>query len=328
LQEFEPHRSPPWFLSESFPLHEFIIKNLVHHADLAYRAGALPLQFVFELPLRLLICISNISVLTEPKEESTTILFWLIANAGYALTEALLADCSTTEKPGIINCAGMAHSGMTFDINMKCDEVFGGALGAAAASGKIELVQQLLQLGAEVIPSEKDMCSPLIPATRSGFKDIVACLLQHGADVNAVSNSDSVPPDRASPETVLIIAVDDDDHDIVSMLLAYDPDLHFRGKYGTALDRALTGRNMSIIRLLWNAHFPESEWNRTLLACNGNTEEHRYDAVTVHDIKYYTGNEGNSGYETGSDDGSIDAFTSDDSYMFGSGKSITSAWTI
>jgi hypothetical protein len=261
LQEFEPHRYSPWFSLwsrlKSFPLHEFIIKSLVYHADLAYRAGALPLQFVFELPLRLLICISNLSVLTEPKEESATILFWLIANDGYSLTEALLAHCSTTEKPGIISCTAMAHSTMTFDINMKCDGLFGGALGAAAASGKIELVQQLLQLGAEVIPSGRDMCSPLIPATRWGSKDIVECLLQHGADVNAVF--ETVLPEFASPETALIIAVDEDDYDIVSTLLAHDPDLHFRGKHGTALDRALSGRNTSMIRLLWDAHFPESE---------------------------------------------------------------------
>lgn len=61
-----------------------------------------------------------------------------------------------------------AASAITFDINVSCSEPHGGVLGAAVAYDQIALVQQLLHLGAEVVPSRKDVCSPLIPAVKWG----------------------------------------------------------------------------------------------------------------------------------------------------------------
>lgn len=66
---------------------------------------------------------------------------------------------------------------MTFNINIRCKERYGDTLGAAAASGKVELVQQLLRLGAEVVPLETDVCSPLIPAVIFECEDVVEFLL-------------------------------------------------------------------------------------------------------------------------------------------------------
>jgi len=321
-QYFQPHQGLLLFLSEKFPLHAFTTNDLVYHADLAYRAGVLSLTFVSELPLRLLICISNAMMETENVVETTTVLFWLIIKGGYALAEALLAGCSMTEKPGIVSYGTIAQSAMTLDINMGCDGWDGGVLGAAAASGKIDLVQQLLHLDAEVVPSVGNVCSPLIPAIRSGSKDVVELLLQHGADVNAVSTPSVL---SKKPETALTIAVRMRHHEVASVLLAYHPDLHHRLEYGTALDCALSLSDTEMIRLLWNAHFPESEWSRTLLTCASKTGEHWHDTVTVHEIEYYTGDGGDNGYETDRDDISIDTFVSYGNNR--SGKSVISVKT-
>lgn len=309
-QHLRSHQGRPWMLSQRFPLQEYVRHNLIYHADLAYRAGMLSLMFVSELPLRLLICISLLMSYHKSIVEFPTILVWLINGGGCALEEALLAGCSMTEKPGILSCEAIANSPMALDINMGCTEECGVVLGAAASFGHNGLVRQLLHLG---VPFDRGVRSPLIFATQRRHKDIVELLLRHGANVDAVSNG-------VSSKTALIIAVREKDYDIASILLAYGPDLHHRCNYGTALDYALSGKDTEMIRLLWDVHFPEREWGAS------KTEEHRYDAVTVHDITYHTANERNSGYETGSDDSSNISFISDDSNE--SSKSITSVRTI
>jgi ankyrin repeat protein len=210
---------------------------------------------------------------------------------------------------------------MTFDINMRCGGYFGSALGVATASGKIELVQQLLCLGAQVDPSKRDMHNPFIIAAELNRKDIAELLLRNGADVNAMRGS-------ASFETTLISAVVKGNHNIVSLLLSYGSDIQYRDALATALDNAFLDRHTEIARLLWDAQFPKSEWYRTLIACTSKTDEHRYDAVTVHDIKHYIEDGGSRGYETGGDGNSNYSFDSYDNDLFRSSESTTSAKTV
>lgn len=62
-----------------------------------------------------------------------------------------------------------------------------GALPKAAAQGNLELVQQLLDAGADVNNSDVWGHTPLISACWSGHKEIVQILLERGADPNATT---------------------------------------------------------------------------------------------------------------------------------------------
>lgn len=124
----------------------------------------------------------------------------------------------------------------------------------------------------------------LITALKSHGKtsnDVVRLLLRCGANVNAAKGTTSA----------LITAVMEVDCDMVSVLLAHGANPHHRGKHGTALDYALERRYVSskIVRLLWDAQFPASDWDRMVLACNSQNDEHREDIATVHRLEYRTG---------------------------------------
>ena len=56
-----------------------------------------------------------------------------------------------------------------------------------ASKGYSMVTEYLLENGANPNVADKFGVTPLIAATRKGQRDVVAVLLQHGADVNAVS---------------------------------------------------------------------------------------------------------------------------------------------
>lgn len=350
LQYFNLGRDLTWFSSRRFPLHRTATRDLFYHADLAYKAGALSLEFVSELPLMLLICSQNHTeeyALTE----SATILSLLLDNAAHTLAEAVLANCSKTENPGIIAFRTTSQSIITFDIDICCHEVFDCVLGIAAAGDAIELMQQILDLGAAIDLPQRGVCNPLAIATRWGSKEAVELLLQNGADADAMDNS--VPPEpvlvtalnkyankfndvvelllrhganaNAAEGTtpILILAVIRDNCDTVSVLLAYGANLHHRGKHGTALDYALKRRYVStkIVRLLWDAQFPASGWDRMVLACNSQNDEHWEDTATVHRLEYHTGK--GSDDDSGTDHDSVFyRYSTDSDESFASAKTI------
>lgn len=143
--------------------------------------------------------------------------------------------------------------------------------------------------------------------------DTVELLLRHGANANAAKGT--MP--------ILILAVIKDECDTVSVLLAHGANPHHRGKHGTALDYALKRRNASamIVRLLWDAQFPASDWDRMVLACNSQNDGHREDTATVHRLEYHTGK--------GSDDDSdFYCYRTDSDDSGGSDESFASAKTI
>jgi len=163
LQYFNTGRDLTWFSSRRFPLHRIATRDLLYHADLAYKAGALSLEFVSELPLMLLICSQNHAgfyALTE----SATMLSLLLDNNADALAEAVLANCSKTENPGIIAFRTTSQSVTTFEIDKHCHEKYGGVLGLAAAGDDIELMQQILDLGAAIDLPERGACNALVSA--------------------------------------------------------------------------------------------------------------------------------------------------------------------
>jgi ankyrin repeat protein len=65
-----------------------------------------------------------------------------------------------------------------------------GGLANAAAQGDLELVQRLLEAGADVNDRDSWGHTPLMSACWGGHKDIVQILLERGADVNAKTRRD------------------------------------------------------------------------------------------------------------------------------------------
>jgi hypothetical protein len=230
------------FPAKSFPLLYRATTDLLYHADNAYKLGALPLAFLSELPMRLLICSSNILTWRSGSGdlailESATILFLLLIKGARALAGALLAACSKTETAGIVTCETTGYPAMTFDLNVHCQHLSGAALGAAIGTDRIELVQQVLHLGGEVVPLNEDVCSPLICAVRCGSPNIVELVLQHGADINVRSKSGLF-------KTALRLAKERDMDDVVSVLLAHSADLDLREELEAVLEDASSDRNM------------------------------------------------------------------------------------
>lgn len=311
LQYFEPHVSTSWFEPRRFPLYRYAASLLFYHADIAYRAGALPLSFLSELPSRLLICTENLlRYETDPLLESTSILYLMLIKEGHALAEGLLASCSRTKEPGIVTFGATAQTSITFDVNQRCHRVgwgpYSGPLNEAVMFGKIKLVQQLLHLGAELRPLDKSVCNPIITAVQDLQEDIVELLLKHDAGAKAVFEG-------SEPHTLLIVAAQRDKYHIASFLLANGADPNYRDELGTSLDYAFRGRHFKMARLLWDAQFPASKLDRTRLACHSQTKEHFFDTATVHRIKYHTEDTDKSSYNSGSDADSSYYFDGDDS---------------
>jgi len=269
-------------------------RNLFFHADRACRAGTLSLTCVSELPLRLLICSTDLFDEYKLVElEFATILSLLMARRAYGLVQALLASCSKTEKPGIVTLNATTQSSITFDIDVDHHQSPSRALLRALYVNEIGIARQLLHLGvAADAPGDKH--KPLLLAISTMRKDLVELLLRCGAEVNAVS--------RFAPHmTSLIVAADTDyyvgrladtvRYDIVAILLAYGADLHYRDEQGTALDHALRRRRTKLARLLWDAQFPNGTWEQTRPAHDDQTKEYWDDTATVHDIRHHAGSD-------------------------------------
>ena len=68
------------------------------------------------------------------------------------------------------------------------------------------VTEYLLDNGANPNLADKFGVTPLIAATRKGQRDVVAVLLQHGADVNAVSLEVRVIARCKNKKKIIIIA--------------------------------------------------------------------------------------------------------------------------
>lgn len=84
-----------------------------------------------------------------------------------------------------------------------------------AIEHRCDLVQSLLELGAQVDAREMSGNTPLIHAAALGHADLVALLLQHGADPHARNNCD---------ETALLKAVHGEHRATYDLLIGYAAD--------------------------------------------------------------------------------------------------------
>ncbi|KAI1060753.1 hypothetical protein LB506_007085 [Fusarium annulatum] len=128
------------------------------------------------------------------------------------------------------------------DINA-VSHYFGTALHAATREGQEEMVSLLLQSGADsnVLHHYEDY--PLSIASADGHKHIVQLLLENNADVN-------LKPYRGARASALVLAVENENIEIVQLLLQHGADVERAKGDNTILELAITVGNERVIRLL------------------------------------------------------------------------------
>jgi ankyrin repeat protein len=229
------------FSDGRFPLFVVVVRDLFYHLERAYQSHAISVDFLASLPLRLLVCAYSLASHSTSRSiiaRSATILFLLLYSKSYTLAQALLGACAKTDDPGIFTYGTSEASVTKLDINARCDGEFGSALGEAAAHGTIELLQFLLDHGAEVIPSRRDVANPLTAAVKKGRGDIVEFLLQRGADVNFQTSDGS---------SALMQAVIEGSVKMTTLLLSHGADVNLTGgEYGTILGTAIACRSRDV----------------------------------------------------------------------------------
>lgn len=149
------------------------------------------------------------------------------------------------------------------DVNMVSVADSPSALWAAAVCGNTEIVQYLIERGAEVNWQSEGRGTPLYIAASNSHLETVRLLLQHGADVNLKGNVHIRP---------LNIAAYTGSLDIAQLLLEQgadiDPDDDYR--YGSALGAAARKGYVDIVRLLlqkgWDANRKIQTYNSPLVA--------------------------------------------------------------
>ncbi len=113
------------------------------------------------------------------------------------------------------------------DVNTKNKDSGGTALIAASAQGHRDVVNLLLDKGADVNARDKNGVTALIPTSENGHKEVVLLLLAKGADVNAKTNKGS---------TALFLASQNGYKEVVKTLLAKGADVNAKTNNGaTAL---------------------------------------------------------------------------------------------
>jgi hypothetical protein len=129
------------------------------------------------------------------------------------------------------------------DVNAQ-DENYGTALQAVSEEGHVQIVDMLLNRGADVNVSTQDgyYGTALQAASDRGHKQIVEMLLDRGADVNAQGKYHV---------TALHMASDRGYEQIVKMLLDKGADVNVQGEYyGTALQEALEEGHEQVVKML------------------------------------------------------------------------------
>jgi ankyrin repeat protein len=112
----------------------------------------------------------------------------------------------------------------------------------AAQSGHLEVVQLLLNQGADVKAATSSRWTPLHRASENGHRDVVQLLLDRGADVKAATSSGGTPLHFASANG---------HRDIVQLLLDRGADIKAATSGGrTPLHRAWTNDHRDVVQLL------------------------------------------------------------------------------
>ena len=136
------------------------------------------------------------------------------------------------------------------------EDVLGDALYIAARNGRTEVVQFLLERGANV--HFRGFCggTPLHWAYFANSKPVIDLLLAHGADLECLDDHQQATPRAFGVLEATAFGI----VNLLRAILAVDPTLvSCRGRYGTPLDVARKNGYEDIIRLLEPAsHTPQS----------------------------------------------------------------------
>uniref|UniRef100_A0A1A9WY66 K Homology domain-containing protein n=1 Tax=Glossina brevipalpis TaxID=37001 RepID=A0A1A9WY66_9MUSC len=131
----------------------------------------------------------------------------------------------------------------TIDVDSETDSNHDTALTLACAGGHEELVELLINRGANIEHRDKKGFTPLILAATAGHEKVVDILLKHGADLEAQS--------ERTKDTPLSLACSGGRYEVVELLLSVGANKEHRNVSDyTPLSLAASGGYVNIIKLL------------------------------------------------------------------------------
>ncbi|KAM9030387.1 ankyrin repeat domain-containing protein 17 isoform 5-T5 [Ara ararauna] len=166
-----------------------------------------------------------------------------------APTHSIATSVSQPQTPTpspIISPSAMLPIYPAIDIDAQTESNHDTALTLACAGGHEELVQTLLERGANIEHRDKKGFTPLILAATAGHVGVVEILLDNGADIEAQS--------ERTKDTPLSLACSGGRQEVVELLLARGANKEHRNVSDyTPLSLAASGGYVNIIKILLNA---------------------------------------------------------------------------
>ncbi|XP_041435639.1 ankyrin repeat domain-containing protein 17 isoform X3 [Xenopus laevis] len=164
-------------------------------------------------------------------------------------THSIATSISQPQTPTpspIISPSAMLPIYPSIDIDAQTESNHDTALTLACAGGHEELVQTLLERGANIEHRDKKGFTPLILAATAGHVGVVEILLDNGADIEAQS--------ERTKDTPLSLACSGGRQEVVELLLARAANKEHRNVSDyTPLSLAASGGYVNIIKILLNA---------------------------------------------------------------------------
>ncbi|XP_035403512.1 ankyrin repeat domain-containing protein 17 isoform X9 [Cygnus atratus] len=164
-------------------------------------------------------------------------------------THSIATSVSQPQTPTpspVISPSAMLPIYPAIDIDAQTESNHDTALTLACAGGHEELVQTLLERGANIEHRDKKGFTPLILAATAGHVGVVEILLDNGADIEAQS--------ERTKDTPLSLACSGGRQEVVELLLARGANKEHRNVSDyTPLSLAASGGYVNIIKILLNA---------------------------------------------------------------------------
>ncbi|KAG8454221.1 hypothetical protein GDO86_000745 [Hymenochirus boettgeri] len=163
----------------------------------------------------------------------------------HGIANSISQPQTPTPSP-IISPSAMLPIYPSIDIDAQTESNHDTALTLACAGGHEELVQTLLERGANIEHRDKKGFTPLILAATAGHVGVVEILLDNGADIEAQS--------ERTKDTPLSLACSGGRQEVVELLLARAANKEHRNVSDyTPLSLAASGGYVNIIKILLNA---------------------------------------------------------------------------
>lgn len=221
-----------------FPFLHYAVTNIFPHMETGRTGGALQIEALNTIPLEVIRSTRMIDAkmkggpLVTP---SVTLIYLLLEDRCCNLAKSILSHHSSIPASTVKPSQAAEQSSLPLDVNAQCGGYFGSALGAAVTSDSTELVQLLLNHGADPNLSPANSISPLMFAAINQFEDVAQLLISHGADVNLrMRNGDTALYEAAYIGSAALLTL--------LLLNGADPTVT-GGKHGSPLGAAVAGRS-------------------------------------------------------------------------------------